>query len=103
MYNLFIYFTLSLSRILPPSSSQTTLRDANHTNHQNTVKQNKERTPSRRVIQLFNPFIASILLLLAMVAGTANGGFEGVGPVSIDTSDDRVHWFRFHHVTALAY
>lgn len=38
-----------------------------------------------------------------MVAGTADGGLERVGPVAVNAPDDGVHRLRFHHVAALAY
>lgn len=44
-----------------------------------------------------------VLLLLAVVAGTADGGLKGVGPIAVNAPDDGVHRLRFHHVAALAY
>lgn len=101
MYNLFIYFTPSVASILPPHRGQTTLRNAHHTNNQNAIKQNESRTPSRRVVQ--PDWSHLVLLLLAVVAGTTDGGLERVGPVAVNAPNNSVHWFRFHHVAALAY
>lgn len=52
---------------------------------------------------MVQPSAPPALFLLAVVAGTGDGGLEGVGPVPVDAPDDGVHRLRFHHVAALAY